>query len=102
KIENKKIVLNIGRLEEVKNQTFLLDTMRELLAKDRNIVLLIIGEGSLKKILKQKIEELNLNEHVLILGFKSNIEDYLAASDLFILPSKSEGLSIASIEAQAS
>lgn len=99
-ISDKKVLINIGRLEDVKNQSFLLDIVFQLSKVDNNIVLLLVGEGSLEKILKRKIRDLNLNKHVILLGFKSNIEDYLVASDLFILPSKSEGLSIAAIEAQ--
>lgn len=100
-ISNKKVLINIGRLEDVKNQFFLLDIVSQLSKVDNNIVLLLIGEGSLENILKEKIGNLNLNKHVILLGFRSNIEDYLTASDLFILPSKSEGLSIAAIEAQS-
>ncbi|WHZ31948.1 glycosyltransferase [Desemzia incerta] len=100
-ITDKRVLINIGRLENVKNQVFLLELFSEILKHEDNIVLLIIGEGSLENMLREKIKEMNLDEQVFLLGFKNNIEDYLKASDLFVLPSKSEGLSIATIEAQA-
>ncbi|WP_027108689.1 glycosyltransferase [Lacticigenium naphthae] len=101
-LENKEILLTMGRLEEVKNHEFLIDIMPELIKHNKNRQLLILGQGSLENVLKTKVRELGLQDHIFFLGFKEKIENYLEIADLFLLPSKSEGLSIATIEAQAS
>lgn len=98
---NKKIIINIGRMEEQKNQLFLLKVFNEILKKDDDYRLIIIGKGSLEKRILDKISELKINDMVKVVPYTDDVEKYLWASDLFLLPSLSEGLGIVVIEAQA-
>ena len=58
-----------------------------LITDDNNVDFLIVGEGSKRGYIEEKIDEYNLNGRVQLVGFQSNIEDWLQAMDVFILPS---------------
>ena len=94
---NKKILINVGSLEEIKRHKDLIKAMPKL---SNNIILLIIGDGILQDNLKSQVKRLNLNERVKFLGKidQKNISRYLNASDLFVMTSRSEGLPTAMIE----
>ena len=64
--------------------------------------LFLIGRGPLRNNMEQLAAELNIRDKVVFLGVRSDIPDLLMAMDLFVFPSKWEGLGIAAIEAQAS
>lgn len=100
-IENKVVIGNIGRLAKQKNHKFLLEVFKKVNNKLNDATLLIIGDGELRGELEDKIKELNLEEHVIMTGTRSDIPSLLSAMDLFILPSIHEGLGIVLIEAQA-
>jgi L-malate glycosyltransferase len=89
-IEGKFVIGNIGRLSEEKNQEGLLHIFHELDLKNKNLVLLIIGEGPLRDHLTQVAEDLNISKRVIFTGNRTDIPDLLNAMDLFFLPSRSE------------
>lgn len=91
---DKKILLNIGRLEEQKGHGYLIQSARNLVEKDRNLLLVIIGSGSLKAKLTAMINGYGLGEHIILVEGNMKREDialWMEASDLFVLPSISEG-----------
>lgn len=96
-----KVYGYVGRLEEEKNVLFLIDIFNEIVRRDNDSYLLIVGEGSLKDKLVEKISYFNLSDKVILLGEIDNVYDILNAMDIFILPSKREGFGISLIEAQA-
>ncbi|OBS62132.1 glycosyltransferase family 1 protein [Enterococcus mundtii] len=96
------VVGNIGRMEEQKNQLFLLDIFNEILKQNSHSKLVLIGNGSLKDKILNKIQQLDLVENVLYLGERNDIPEMLALMDVFLLPSLYEGLPMVGIEAQAS
>jgi len=63
--------------------------------------LLIIGRGVLELTLKEEVRRLGLERQVRFLGFREDVPELLALSDVFVLPSLSEGLSIALLEGMA-
>lgn len=93
------VIVTVGRLVKEKNHLFLIKSFLEVQKKHKNIKLMIIGDGPLREEIEHFISSQKLNEQVLLLGFRENIIDYLLGSDLFVLPSISEGLPIALIEA---
>ena len=95
------IVLHIGRLEPVKNQEHLIDIFGDYSRKHKNAYLIIIGDGSLKAALEDKIASERLGEKVLLLPSQSGIERYYMMADIFMLPSLFEGVPNVGIEAQA-
>lgn len=97
----------IGRLENQKNQLFLLDIFKELYAIDAKSFLIIIGDGKLYLQLIEKAKRLKLEDKVLILtskdvGVRDMASQYYSLFDCFILPSLYEGLPTVGIEAQIS
>ena len=78
--------LAIGRLTKQKNFKFLIDVFSEFL-KTTNNYLIIIGEGEEKKSLQKLIKEKNLEEKILLIGYKKNVFKYFEKSKCFILSS---------------
>lgn len=99
--EDEIIICNIGRMEEQKNQLFLIEIFNELIKLNNRYRLLIIGSGSLENNIKERITKLNLTGKVKILSNRDDVNNILQASDIFLLPSLYEGLGIVLIEAQA-
>ena len=100
-IEDKFVLGHIGRFEEQKNHDFLIDIFFEVKKLNEDAVLLLIGAGSLEKKIQNKVKEYKLTESVLFCGTTNNVSPYMQAMDVFVLPSKWEGLGIVAIEAQA-
>jgi len=63
---------------------------------------MLLGTGELEENIKEKVKEYKIQDNVLFLGIKQNVNDYYQAMDVFILPSNFEGLPIVGVEAQAS
>ena len=101
-LEDKYIIGNIGRFVEKKNHGFLIDTFQKVHATKDNAVLLLMGDGPLLKEMQEKVKELELDDSVLFLGNRDDIEHLLCTMDIFVFPSIHEGLGIVAIEAQAS
>ena len=63
--------------------------------------LLLIGDGPLRESVRNKAEDLNLIDGVMMLGQRSDVPDLLATMDAFCLPSLYEGMPVVGIECQA-
>lgn len=101
-LENCLVFGNVGRLHFQKNQSFLLDIFAQISKRRDNARLLFIGGGEDEAALKEKTNALGLGNKVLFLGVRSDVPSLLSALDVFLLPSRFEGLGIVLIEAQAS
>ncbi len=93
---------NVGRMTFSKNQEFLMEVMREIPEEQTNIRLLLIGSGELEEELRRKAEEYKLQEKVIFLGRRKDVDQILQAIDVLLLPSRFEGLGMALVEAQIS
>ncbi|RSX55531.1 glycosyl transferases group 1,glycosyl transferase group 1 [Bifidobacterium dolichotidis] len=100
-IDDQLVLGNVGRLAPQKNQSFLLDIFAELKKIHKNSKLLIVGDGDLKQELVRKAESLQIIEDIIFTGSVSDVNDYLQAMDVFVLPSHFEGLPVSLVEAQA-
>lgn len=96
--ENTKLICMIGRFCEQKDQQTLIKTMKIL---SESVHLLLIGEGPLKQKNQDLAEQLEVNNRVHFLGFRDDVERILKTSDIVVLSSNWEGLSLASIEGMA-
>ena len=101
-IENKFVIGHVGRFSHEKNHDFIIDVFNEIYNQDKNSILLLIGDGPLKKGIEQEVKELDLNNNVIFTGIKSNVNDYYQVMDVFVLPSLQEAFPVVAIEAQAS
>ena len=97
----KKIILHVGRFVEPKNHETLVAIFHEYLSKSNDAILLLVGEGELKDGIVRLVNEKGLQNSVKFLGVRSDIPQLLAVADVFVLPSKFEGLPVTLIEAQA-
>ena len=95
------LVGNVGRLCYQKNQMFLLNVFSELVKKRPESRLLLVGEGEDKKRLQARCASLGIAEKVIFYGTTDHVERLLWAMDVFVFPSRFEGLSVAAVEAQA-
>lgn len=100
--ENTIVLLNIGRLETVKNQSFLIDVFEKIASKNPDSALFIVGNGSLKSALKQKIKSSSHADKIFLKDAQPNTSELYSMADYFLLPSLFEGLPMVSVEAQAS
>lgn len=99
--ENELVVAHVGAFIETKNQTFLIDILRELVQRETKYRLLLVGGGPLCDEVKEKVLRLNLEKYVFFVGETNAVADYLSASDLIVMPSLFEGVPLALVEEQA-
>jgi len=100
-LEGKFIIGHVGRMNLQKNHFLLLDIFKEVHSKINNSALVLVGEGELRRQIETRARILKLEESVIFLGIRNDIPDILQAFDLFLFPSKYEGLPVVIIEAQA-
>jgi phosphatidylinositol alpha-1,6-mannosyltransferase len=109
-LQDKKIIISVGRLVHRKGQDKLIEAMPTILRKIPNAHLLIVGEGPYKNHLDKLVKKFSLEESVTFVGriLYDKLPTYLSAADLFAMPSRSrffglevEGLGIVYLEASA-
>ena len=99
KLKKKKILLNVGRLENQKNQIFLLEAFKDCVKSDQQLHLIIVGNGNQYKELEKFIKKNNLSNNVDIIKNISNLKIFYKKSNLFILTSIYEGFGNVLVEA---
>ncbi|MBA2780244.1 glycosyltransferase family 4 protein [Billgrantia kenyensis] len=100
--QDRTLITMVGRLWEQKDPGCLIDAYCALWeAGDPGADLVIVGDGELQPALQVGVERAGLNEHVHFLGWRSDTPALLRASDLFVLPSRWEGMPLAILEAMA-
>jgi len=102
KITDKYVLGMVGRLAYPKNVMFSLKILKELCRHDKSYVLLLVGDGNERREIEDYICASSLQNNVIILGKKENVESYYQAMDLFLFPSEYEGFGISMVEAQTS
>lgn len=96
--DNEILLGNVGRLSYQKNQEFILKIMKSL---DKRYKLVLVGDGENREMLEALTDKYGLADRVHIIGAVNNVPDYMSAMDLFVFPSRYEGLGIVAVEAQA-
>lgn len=101
-ISNKYVIGHIGRFTKQKNHYFLIDIFEQYYKKNSNAVLLLVGIGELQDEIKDAVKKKKLEDAVIFLGKRSDVDELYSAMDLFVLPSLYEGLPVVGVEAQVS
>jgi glycosyltransferase involved in cell wall biosynthesis len=96
------LILTVARLVWFKGLNTLIDALPEVVERHTSTKLVIVGDGELRADLEAQVEQLGMSDYVVFTGERDDVPDLLAAADLFVLPSVSEGLPISILEAMAS
>lgn len=97
-LKNETIISYIGRLHPVKGLKYLIEAVGDI---EEKIKVLIVGDGPQMKELKEQVRIKGLEDRVIFLGFRKDVPKVLVSTDIFVLPSLSEGLPRALLEAMA-
>ncbi|WOO41440.1 glycosyltransferase family 4 protein [Rubellicoccus peritrichatus] len=106
-IPNDAVVLgSVGRLAHVKGWDIFLPVFAKLiqqheLGKAQPLHLVLVGDGPDRESIESQADELNISKHLHFAGFKNECGPYYDLFDIFLMPSRSEGLSVALLEAMA-
>lgn len=95
------VIGHVGSFKKQKNHEFIIDIFNEYHKKNPNSKLLLVGIGPLFENIKEKINNLKMNNSVILLGQRSDTANLYQAMDIFLLPSLYEGLPLVGVEAQA-
>jgi len=95
------VILSMARLAPDKGLEYLIEAATMLPRTGRQIRIVVAGDGPERDRLERLAAHLGVTDRVVFLGFREDVGDLLAASDLVVLPSLREGLSIALLEAMA-
>ena len=96
------VIGHVGRFNEAKNHSRLLDIFAEIAKTAPDARLVLIGVGELEQAAREKVRALGLEDRVFFLGQMADVSGWYQAMDCFVLPSVFEGLPVVGIEAQAS
>tara|TARA_B100001057_G_scaffold464058_1_gene518848 strand:- start:2662 stop:3801 length:1140 start_codon:yes stop_codon:yes gene_type:complete len=99
KIDRTNNIVTIGRLTKQKNYIFLLNAFKNILPLKTDLKLTIIGDGENRKLIEEKIDELNIKNQVNLVGFQKNIYNYLNNSFCYFSASLWEGPDLAMLDA---
>lgn len=93
-------LIQVGRLNEIKNHKFSLKIAKELKKRKIEFTLYLVGQGPLESKLKQQVEESLLSHNVKFLGVRNDIAQLMAGADFMIMPSLHEGFPVVLVESQ--
>ncbi len=100
-VEDKVVLGHVGLFVPQKNHLFLLKILESKAKENENVILLLVGDGTDYELIQNSVPD-NLKSRVIFYGETDDITGLLSAMDVFIFPSKWEGLPIAVLEAQIS
>jgi len=100
---NKKMLLYVGRLQKQKAPMRLIDTFYQYYKKDKDSVLVIIGDGNLRESIKTKIKDYGIVNNVILIPYmmQNTLRLYYQAADVMVMTSNYEGMPICVLEALA-
>lgn len=92
------VLIQVGELNKNKNQMMAINAMKDIVEKNKNIHLLIVGKGELENLYREKIKKYELEENIHILGYRNDIPKLMKISDVLLSLSHREGLPVNVIE----
>ena len=96
-----RVVGTVGSLYPVKGHKFLIDAAVHVIRRCPDVIFLIIGRGGLREELEAKAIGLGVAPYIRFLGHRDDVSDLLTLCDVFVLPSLSEGMPLALLEAMS-
>lgn len=99
-LEKKFIIGHVGMFNKQKNHEFLLEIFKDIAKENSDAYLLLVGNGPDYQYINELISKHEFRERIICYGECANVYDVYSAMDVFVLPSKHEGLGIVLLEAQ--
>ena len=99
--DNAFVLYSIGELIPRKNHLFVLETLRTQFSIDPSLHYVIAGDGTLRESLMEWIRRYHLEDRIHLLGFRKDARRLMYGMDVFLFPSRQEGLPVAVMEAMA-
>lgn len=90
--EDVLVIGHVGRFMKQKNHEFLIDVFEKAIKQDDNIYLILVGQGPLEDKIKEMAKEKGIEDKILFLGQRNDVNKLYQAMDIFVLPSLYEGL----------
>ena len=100
-LSDELIIGHVGSIYWIKNQTFLVSLLAELLKAEPDSLLMLVGDERDGGETRALAESLGVSDKVMLTGSRDDVPDLLNAMDVFVFPSRFEALPLAPIEAQA-
>jgi len=101
-LEDCFVVGHVGRIATQKNHKFLVEIFAKIVERKENARLLLMGKGPLEEEIKEHVKALGIQDKVLFLGNRDDVERVLCGCNVFLFPSLHEGLPLTLVEAQCS
>lgn len=101
-LNDRFVIGHVGRFTKVKNHRFIINVFEEIVKMRENAFLLLVGDGELRNEISLLVHQRKLEDKVLILSNRDDVSELYQAMDVFVLPSKYEGLGMVAVEAQIS
>lgn len=95
------VIISVGGCSPIKRHTDMIKAMPEILKENPNTIYLHLGEGISLQEEKELVNQLNISKNVYFCGNQKDVRQYLIASDIYVMPSIFEGISLTTIEAMA-
>lgn len=95
------VIVSVGGCSPIKRHTDVIKALPEVVCKYPDAVYLHLGEGNFLQEEKALADSLNITSHIRFCGNQENVRKFLIASDIYVMPSKFEGISLTTIEAMA-
>lgn len=100
-LNDKFVIGNVGRFSYAKNHEFMIKAFADIKKNRNNAILMLVGRGELEEDVKKQVSLFGLNDSVIFMGVRNDVPDLINAMDVFILPSRFEGLPVTLVEVQA-
>jgi glycosyltransferase involved in cell wall biosynthesis len=100
-LSNFYVIIQVGRLDSNKNHGLIMEAFSRALTENKEMILMIVGEGELLSELNENVNRLQIGDNVRFMGSRDDVADLMQAADILVLPSQREGLPGVAIEAQA-
>ena len=100
-LPGQRLITSVGRLMPPKGHRYLVEAIPYMTRRLGNLKLLLAGDGDLRESLEQQSQSLGVQNVVSFLGSRNDVREILALTEVFVLPSTSEGTSMALLEAMA-
>ena len=100
-LRKKFVIGTVGRLSVEKGHKYLIRALKEIMKKAPDVGMILVGDGPLKGKLQDEVHALRLSDNVLFAGFQDDVVSMYKEMDMFVLPSLTEGVPMALLEAMA-